>query len=177
MVGRDIDHTVDIMLEEAFHGTTRTLVREDGERITAKIPRGARTGTKIRLRGKGSSGPAGPGDLMIHIRVRPHSLFKRDGDNLRLDLDVDLFTAVLGGKANVGTLSGALALTIPAGTQGGQTIRLKGKGMPRLREKDQHGDLFVRVRIRVPKQLSQEERALFEQLRALHQAGGESASG
>lgn len=167
MSGHDINQKVIISLEEAFHGTTRTLVREDGERYTAKIPRGAKTGTKIRLRGKGGQGQGGAGDLILQIEVKEHPRYSREEDNLRVTMPVDFLTAVLGGKVALETLTGTGNLTIPAGTQGGQTIRLKGKGMPNVKNKNKVGDLLVTVQIVVPKQLSETEKQLYEQLAAL----------
>lgn len=167
MSGHDINQKVIISLEEAFHGTSRTLVREDGERYTAKIPRGAKTGTKIRLRGKGGQGHGGAGDLILHIEVKDHPRYIREDDNLRVTMPVDFLTAVLGGKVALETLTGTGNLTIPAGTQGGQTIRLKGKGMPNVKNKNKVGDLLVTIQIVVPKQLSETEKQLYEQLAAL----------
>lgn len=164
--GRDVEHTVSITLDEAYHGTSRTL-SQDGNRFTAKIPAGAKNGTKIRLRGKGGSGSAAGGDLYLVVRVEPHPTFKRDGPTLRVDVDVDVVTAVLGGKVPVPTLTGPVSLTIPAGTQGGQTIRLRGRGMPHLRDEALMGDLLATVRIRVPKELNEEQRALYEKLAQL----------
>lgn len=165
--GQDIEYRVDLSLEEAFHGTTRTLSMDGGEQFTAKIPRGAKTGTKIRLRGKGTPGPGGSGDLFLVVRVKPHPTFKREGNNLRVKVPVDVLTAVLGGKVVVPTLTGPVKLTVPAGTQGGRTFRLKGKGMPYLRDGDRHGDLLATVEISVPKKLSPEEQRLYEQLEQL----------
>ena len=162
--GPDIEHQVDITLEEAYQGTARRVERENGEQFTAKIPKGAKNGTKVRLRGKGAMGPAGPGDLYLVVRVRIHDRFSRNGDNLEVTVPVDVTTAVLGGKVEVPTLSGRLKLTIPAGTQGGKKFRLTGKGMPRLREKDQFGDLHAKIQIQVPATLSEQERQLYEQL-------------
>lgn len=159
----DSEQTVEISLEEAYHGTLRTLVRDDGERLQAKIPAGANNGVKVRLRGKGNQG----GDLYLIIQVAPHPIYTRDGDDLMTSIPVDVLTAVLGGQATVPTLSGTVNLKITPGTQGGQKIRLRGRGMPRLRHKDQFGDLFVEVRIRVPENLSPAERHLYEQLAAL----------
>jgi curved DNA-binding protein len=163
-MSRDIEQTVEITLEEAYHGTTRTLVREDGERLSAKIPPGAKTGTKVRLKGKGSAGPGGFGDLYLKIKVARSSEFERHGNNLNVKVSLDVVTAVLGGKVSVSTLSGPVKLTIPAGTQGGRTFRLTGKGMPHLRNSDKHGDLMATVRIRVPEHLTEEERRLYEDL-------------
>lgn len=167
ITGQDIEYKVDITLEEAYHGTTRTLTRDGSEQLTAKIPRGAKTGTKVRLRGKGDSGPGGPGDIYLLIRVLPHDTFKRDGNNLKVDLPVDVVDAVLGSKVTVPTLTGPVKLTIPPKTQGGRTFRLKAKGMPKLRNKGEYGDLLATVRIRVPEELSEEEQRLYEQLAKL----------
>jgi curved DNA-binding protein len=163
---RNVEHTVNITLEEAYQGTTRTLNYEGGERFTAKIPAGSKTGTKVRLRGKGSGGS---GDLYLVVQVDPHPQFKRDGDNLLVTVDVDVLVAVLGGKVTVPTLTNPVTLTIPASTQGGRTFRLKGKGMPHLRDNQQYGDLLAQINIRVPETLSPEERQLYEQLAALAQ--------
>ena len=158
---------VDITFEEAYHGTTRTFATESGEQFTAKIPKGAKSGTKIRLRGKGGHGPAGRGDLFLVVKVIPDQTFERDGDKLLVNVSVDVVTSVLGGKVSVPTMSGPVKLTIPPGTQGGQTFRLTGRGMPSLRSKDEFGDLNVMVRINIPKELSEEERHLYEQLAEL----------
>jgi curved DNA-binding protein len=163
-VNLDMEHRVNITLEEAYHGTSRTLSKENGETFTAKIPPGAKTGTKIRLRGKGLQGPSSTGDLYLIIRVEPHDTFKRDGEKVKVTVPIDVITAVLGGKVNVPTLAGSVKLTIPSGTQGGRTFRLKGKGMPALQNREQFGDLFATIQIRVPDQLSEEEQNLYEQL-------------
>lgn len=165
--GQDIEHQVQVTLEEAYHGTTRSLAREDGDRFTAKIPKGAKNGTKIRLRGKGSPGPGGPGDLFLVVRVLPHHTFRRDGNNLNVTVPVDVTTAVLGGKVTVPTLTGPVRLTIPPGTQGGQTFRLQGKGMPYLRDNNKIGDLHATVQIKVPESLTEEERDLYLELQTL----------
>jgi curved DNA-binding protein len=171
--GRDIEQRIEITLEEAYRGTERTLIQSDGSQIKAKIPPGAKTGSKVRLRGKGQPGVSGSGDLFLLIRVIPHGTFKRDGDNLTVNVPVEVTTAVLGGKATVPTLDGPVKLTIPAGTQGGRTFRLSGKGMPDLRRKGKYGDLLAKIRIRVPANLSDEERRLYEQLATLHKSGDE----
>ena len=167
--GQDFEHIVEITLEEAYHGTSRQLQRQDGDSFTAKIPRGAKTGTKVRLRGKGGTGPAGPGNLYLVIQVGKHSQFQRNGSNLNISIPIDDVTAALGGKIEVPTMTGPVKLTVPAGTQGGRTFRLKGKGMPKLREKDQYGDLLVSVKIRIPESLSAEERELYEELGRLRE--------
>lgn len=160
---RDAEQEIEIALEEAFHGAQRTLVNADGERFTVQIPRGADTGTKVRLRGQGPRG----GDLYLLVKVSPHAVYTRDGDNLRAPIQVDVLTAVLGGDVPVETLHGSVRLKIMPGTQGGRWLRLRGRGMPHLRQPDQFGDLLVQVHIRVPIDLSDEERRLYERLAAL----------
>ncbi|MCA9933405.1 MAG: J domain-containing protein [Ardenticatenaceae bacterium] len=164
----DIEQSVTITLEEAYQGTRRTF-SQNGEQFTARIPAGAQSGTKVRLRGKGYADQGRMGDLFLVIDVMPHKLFAREGDNLLVTVDVDVLTAVLGGKVTVPTLDGNVKLTIPPGTQGGQTFRLSGKGMPRLRDKEQYGDLLATMRIRIPTILSDAERTLYTQLANLTQ--------
>lgn len=153
-----------ISLQESYSGSSRRI-SIDGRQIEVKIPRGARTGTKVRVAGVG---PAGPdrvrSDLYLLIEVAPDPRFKRTGNNLKTDIEVDLYTAVLGGELPVATLSGDVLLNIPPGTQPGQTFRLSGKGMPYLRSIAKFGDLFVKAKVRIPKQLSSEEMRLFKEL-------------
>ena len=166
--GQDMEASIDISLEEAFHGTTRTLER-DGRRIRVKIPPGARSGSRVKVAGRGtpSYGTAPPGDLHLNITVNPHPIFGREKDNLRCDVDMDVCTAVLGGQVRVPTLNGDVSLKIPAGTSSGKTFRLRGKGMPNPRKPKQPGDLLATVQIKVPKSLSSHERELFEELAQL----------
>jgi curved DNA-binding protein len=168
--GQKMEASAEITLEEAFHGTTRVLER-NGQRIRVKIPPGARTGSKVRVAGKGSAAHRGgqPGDLYLHITVKPHPVFKREGDNLRCDVDVDMYTAVLGGQVRVATLGSQVSLRIPAGTNSGKTFRLRGKGMPNPGNPQQHGDLLATVQIHVPQRLSSRERELFEELAHLRE--------
>ena len=165
MKGRDVEHEVSITLEEAYSGTTRILNRP-GERLTVRIPPGAKTGTKVRLSGKGESSPRGgqPGDVYLKVKVEDHEEYERKGDDVYRDVKVDLYTAVLGGVMDVPTLGGNVKLKVGAGTQSGQRIRLSGRGMPNLRNPQNHGDLYVRVLVQVPRNLSGKERAMFQQL-------------
>jgi len=167
--GRDVEQPIQITLEEAFHGGTRRLRREDGTTIEVRIPRGIDTGKRIRVRGEGAPGVAGGerGDLYLRVEVLPHPVFERRGDDLYVKVPVDLYTAVLGGEVEVPTLTGKVMLRIPPGTQNGKIFRLRGQGMPRLRKPDERGDLFAEVVVRIPTDLGAEERRLFEQLRAL----------
>lgn len=165
--GRDQEHTIEISLEEAFHGTTRSLEWEDGRRIEAKIPRGVKTGSRVRLGGQGSTGGGGAqaGDLYLRIKVRPHKRFQREGDDLKSTLPVDLYTAVLGGKVPVSSLDRTVNLTIPPETENGKQFRLRGLGMPNLRNPDNRGDLYAVVSVEIPQDLSEEEKRLFRQLK------------
>ncbi len=166
--GRDIEHPVEITLEEAFSGASRVL-QLDGQRIEVKIPRGVKTGSRVRVAGKGEPGrnSGKPGDLYLKIHVLPHPQFQREGDNLRLKLPVDLYTLILGGEVQVPTLDRPVILNIPPETDNGKVFRLRGKGMPNLKKPDQRGDLFVEVIAKLPKNLSEKEKELFRQLRTL----------
>jgi curved DNA-binding protein len=170
MRGRDSEQEVEITLEEAFTGTTRILQR-DGQRLEVKIPAGARTGTKVRLAGQGATGFSGgpAGDLYLVVKVLPHETFERDGDDLRCELPVDLYMAVLGGEAAVHTLGSDVRLKIPPETQSGRVIRLAGQGMPKLRDPQARGDLKVQVRVMLPQRLTARERELFQELAKLRQ--------
>lgn len=164
---QDVEVAVELTLEEAFHGATRVLER-GGRRIRVKIPPGARTGSRVRVEGKGNpSYDRRPGDLYLKVTVKSHPTFKRDGDDLSCDVEVDLYTAVLGGEVHVPTLQGDVALRIPAGTQGGQTFRLRGKGMPSPSDRQRRGNLMATVHIETPVDLSDHERELFEELSGL----------
>ena len=155
-----------ITLEEAYRGTTR-VIHLDGRRIEVKIPPGARTGTKVRIPGHGEAGAAGAGDLYLVVQVAPDRRFERRGDDLYTEVEVDLYTAVLGGEVRVETPAGPVMLTLPPGSQPGQTFRLSGRGMPHLRNPSQHGDLYVRLKVRLPRDLNERERELFEELARL----------
>jgi curved DNA-binding protein len=168
--GRDNEQSVQISLEDAFHGTTCDLQWEGGRRIQAKIPPGVRTGSRVRLSGQGESSFQGrpAGDLYLKISVKPHPTFKRDGDDLRVTLLVDLYIALLGGKVNVPTLERPVELTIPPETSNGKVFRLRGLGMPKLSTPKQRGNLYATIQVQLPKNLSQEEVHLFKKLQDLH---------
>ncbi len=167
--GQDIEHAVQITLEEAFHGTGRTFQHPDGSRFEVKIPAGVKEGARIRYAGKGGPGanPAEAGSLYLKVQIQPHSRFTRRGDDLETNLPVDLYTAILGGEVEVPTLEKPVRLKIPAHTQNGQSIRLRGLGMPHLNKTGQRGDLFVKIDVQLPANLNAEEKRLFEQLRSL----------
>ena len=170
MRGRDAEHPVEITLEEAFQGTQRIL-SIDSRRIEVKIPAGVRTGSRVRVAGEGGPGmnTAPPGDLFLVVQVLPHPVFERDGDDLQCEAPVSLTTAILGGEVTVPTLTGKASLRIPAGTQPGQAFRLRGQGMPHLRDPQKRGNLLVKAQVRLPKQLSEQERELFQKLAELEQ--------
>ena len=164
--GRDIEQEVTISLREAYEGTQR-IVSKGGRDITVQIPKGAASGTKVRLAGEGNPGINGgsAGHLYLVVNVSDDAQFERQGDDLNVDVKVDAFTAMLGGEVEIPTLNRPLRLKIRAGTQSGQRLRLSGKGMPKLRGGDAAGDLFARVVISVPKALDTEQRELAEKLR------------
>lgn len=167
--GRDTEVSIEITLEEALNGTSRVLER-NGRRIRVEIPPGVQTGSMVRIAGQGTPGYSGAtGDLYLNITVKPHPDFERDGDDLHCNVGVDLYTAVLGGHVRVPTPDGGVSLRIPPGTQGGQTFRLRGKGMPNPRTPRKQGHLMVTVQIRTPRNLTARERELFEDLASLRE--------
>lgn len=201
--GEDLEVTVDVSFDEAFHGATRTFEIQAGETcptcggtgfargatcptcdgtgvvprtktIEVRIPAGVATGSRIRVAGQGGPGVAGgpPGDVYLVVTVRPDPRFEREGDNLRTEVEIPLYTALLGGETVVPTPTGRVALTIPAETQSGRVFRLRGQGMPQLKgPKGQRGDLFARARVVLPTDLTERERSLFEQLRQMRSGG------
>jgi curved DNA-binding protein len=156
--GRDIEYEVDFSLEEAYHGAER-LLEIDGHRIQAVIPPGVRTGSRVRLSGQGepghNHGPAG--DLYLLVHILSNETFEREGDDLHIDIPVDIFTAIAGGETRVPTLDRPLLLKIPPCTDAGRSFRLRGKGMPHLGDPKKHGDLFALVRLVLPETLSDKE--------------------
>ncbi len=196
--GDDLQQDVEITLEEAYHGGERAFrVQEPvtcpacrgagvvngrpcgtchGARmvmqektLTVKIPRGAKEGGKLRLPGKGAPGQFGgqPGDLFLVMRIAPHPRFERKGDDLYTDVSVTFPQAALGAEVTVQTMDGAVATTLPGGTSSGQSLRLRGKGMPK--PDGTAGDLYARVKVMVPKQLSARERELIEELQKIQE--------
>jgi curved DNA-binding protein len=165
--GQDYEQELEISLREAYQGTARIL-QKNGRRLEVKIPPGVRDGTRIRMAAEGGPGQAGAesGDLYLRVRTLPDPQFEREGDDLHVTVPVDLYTAVLGGEVRAPTLSGAVMLRIPAGTQNGRVFRLQGQGMPRLRQPEDHGDLYAQVQVQLPDALSERQKELFEELRS-----------
>jgi len=166
--GEDLNAEAALSLEEAYRGSTR-LITLDGQTIRITIKPGIADGQDLRIPGKGAPGMnGGPnGDLFLTIRIIPHHEFERKGNDLHRDLQVDLYTAVLGGKTQVKTLKGAVKVNIPKGTQNGTELRLKGLGMPVYGKKDEFGNLIVKIVVQVPQNLSDAENELFKKLTAL----------
>ena len=149
---------LEITLDEAYNGTTRVF-ESDGRQKQVRIPAGVRTGSKVRVAGAGPNGL----DLYLIVDVKEDSRFERRGNDLHTTATVDVFTATLGGEADVETLSGKIKLNIPAGTQPEQVFRLAGRGMPSVKNKDEKGDLYVRLKVQIPKYLSAKQRELLEE--------------
>jgi curved DNA-binding protein len=173
--GHDLEHEIELSLEDALRGTTRKLaLHHDGQArtIEVRIPAGVGEGSRVRVAGEGGAGTAGApsGDLYLRIHMRPHPQFERRGRDLHTRVPVPVTTAVLGGEADVPTLAGGhLRLKVPTGTQNGQVFRLKGQGMPAVGKPDDRGDLFAAVDVQVPRQLTPEQRKHYEALAKLEE--------
>jgi DnaJ-class molecular chaperone len=175
--GRDLEQELELPLEDTYSGTTRRFsIKHDGHARTVdvRIPAGVGEGSRVRVAGEGEQGThdGQSGDLYLRIRQTPHSRFERKGRDLYTRVQVPLTTAVLGGEAEVPTLSGkSLRLKIPPTTQMGQTFRLKGHGMPVTGKPDEHGDLYATVDIQLPRELTPDQRKHFEELQKLEKGG------
>ena len=169
--GRDVEHEIELSLEEAYNGAMRRVsLSHDGAQartVDVRIPAGVGDGSRVRVTGEGEHGAGGgtSGDLYLRIMLIPHPVFERKGRDLYVKVPVQVPTAVLGGEAEVQTISGKPArLKIPPLTQNGQVFRLKGYGMPAVGKATEMGDLYARVEVQLPTQLSIEERAHYEAL-------------
>ncbi|GAA4427492.1 J domain-containing protein [Pontibacter saemangeumensis] len=169
--GQDYQAELELTLQEAYSGTSR-LINLHNQQLRISTKPGVADGQQLRIKGKGGQATGGgtSGDLYINVRVLPDPRFERRGDDLYTSLPVNMYTAILGGHAQVNTLSGQVKLTIPAGTQPGKSLRLRGKGMPVYGKADQFGDLYVKIEVSLPTHLSAEERQLLEKLRDIRQA-------
>ena len=168
--GRDVEAMLDLPLEDALSGGRRRLTLADGQSIEVNIPAGVREGQRIRLASRGAPGREGgpPGDLYLLVRFRPHPRFHRQGDDdLQVDLQVAPWEAALGATVPVPTLTGTAQVRVPAGSSSGRRLRLRGRGLPR--RGGEHGNLYATVQIAVPRELSDEERELFEKLGEISQ--------
>ncbi len=167
VTGQDLLASLTISLPDAAKGTRARVHLPTGKDVEVKIPAGIASGQQIRLKGQGWPSAGGsPGDALITVTVAAHPLFRPDGHDLRLELPVTLYEAVLGGKVRVPTLDGAVELAIPAGTSSGRTFRLKGKGLKRKEAgKAVTGDLLATVRIMLPEKADDELKELMQKLR------------
>jgi curved DNA-binding protein len=166
--GQSLEYPVEVTLEEAFHGTKRVL-QMDSRRIEVVIPPGVDSGSRVRMSGQGEPGLGGgqAGDLYLRISVLPHRTLRREGDDLSCEIPVSLYAAILGGEVAVPTLKGEVMLKIPPETQSGRRFRLKGLGMPRLKNPKALGDLYAEVKVVLPQKLSSKEKELFAELASM----------
>ncbi len=166
--GSDYYAELEINLEEAYLGTTRIL-NVNGKKLRATIKPGAYTGLELKIKGKGEPGQNGgaAGDLYVKIRIKPNSHYEIVGQDITLKANVDLYTAVLGGKIEINTPAGRFSLTVPKGSQNNSMLRLKGKGMPPYGKQGAAGDLFIHLNVVIPRHLSENEVELFKQLKEL----------
>lgn len=162
--GQDVETETALTLEEAHTGVTRKVLLQDGRALDVKIPAGVRDGSVIRLAAQGEPGPAGRGhgDLYIRVRLERHPRFTVSGDDITIQLPVTPWEAALGAKIQVPTLDGSAEMTVPAGAQSGQRLRMRGLGLNRRR--GGRGDQYVQLSIVVPPKPTEKERALFEEL-------------
>ncbi|MES3030025.1 MAG: J domain-containing protein [Pseudomonadota bacterium] len=161
--GADVRAKLEIDLEDTIHGAKKRIAFSDGRTIDVSIPKGAEEGQTLRLKGQGSPGRSGPGDAFIELVVRPHAIFRREGEALVMDLPVSIPDAVLGGKIEARTPDGAVTLTVPKGANSGQSLRLKGRGLSDPRGK--RGDLLARIVLMLPEKLDAELEAFAERWR------------
>lgn len=171
--GRDVEHEIELDLEDALHGTVQRLgINQNGEHksVEVRIPPGVSDNSRVRVSGEGErgSGAAASGDLYLRVRLRPHPRFERKGRDLFIKVSVPVTTAVLGGEVDVPTLAGKpLRLKIPTATQNGQVFRLRAHGLPTTNKDGLPGDLYATVDVAVPRTLSDDERQHYEALSLL----------
>ncbi|MET0557282.1 MAG: DnaJ C-terminal domain-containing protein [Solirubrobacterales bacterium] len=167
MRGSDQEATIEVTLEEAARGGKQKISLADGRDFEVRIPPGVRDGQKIRLAGQGGEGASGgpAGDLYLRVRTKPHRRFRREGDDLVVEVPVAPWEAALGATVPVPTLNGSAKVKVPSGSSSGRRLRLRGEGMPG--PGGRKGDLYASVRIVVPKVLEKRERELFEELAAV----------
>jgi DnaJ-class molecular chaperone len=167
--GRDIEHEVELTLEEAYHGAMRRISIKQGghaRSVDVRIPAGVKDGSRVRAAGEGESGSNGgmSGDLYLRVRLKPHPVFERRGNDLHVKVAVPVTAAVLGGEAQVPTISGSVRLKIPETTQAGQVFRLKGHGMPAVGKPEERGDLYATIDVQLPRSLTKDQRQHYEAL-------------
>ena len=167
--GQDLRANMEISMADAYDGADKTVSLHD-QRLRIKIKPGIQDGQTLRIKGKGNPGPGGQaGDLLLTVYIKDQPGYTRDGNNLYVNLPVDLYKATLGGHVHFNVFGHQLKARIPAGTQGGSNLRLKGKGFPEYGNPYQRGDLYLKIHIQIPKNLSKKEREYFETLAELRQ--------
>jgi curved DNA-binding protein len=168
--GANYEAELQILLADSFHGVKRILELEN-QQVAVNLKRGIRDGQKIRLPEKGGRSQQGGknGDLFITIRLVRDPFIERNGDDLNVTLNVDLYSALLGGKVNLKTFHGTKSIAIKEGTENGSTLRLRGLGMPKYENPSEFGDLYAKINIILPKKLTEQEKALFKQLAEMRQ--------
>jgi DnaJ-class molecular chaperone len=178
--GRDVEHEIDLTLQDAYDGTTQRLsLTHEGQARTVdvRIPAGVNGGSRVRVSGEGEHGVGGgsAGDLFLRVRLQPHPEFERKGRDLHVTVALPVATAVLGGEADVRSLTGKpVRLRVPPLTQNGQVFRLKGYGMPTVGHPTEKGDLYARVDVELPTTISDEEREHYEALGRLRTNGAKT---
>jgi len=169
--GKDLEYQIEIDFNTAIKGGVRdiTISRQklnnvNTEKLSVKIPPGVSTGSRIRVQGKGeSSGRGDQGDLFLRIKVKPHPIFKRRGDDIHLELPITFYEAALGKQVDIPTIDGTANLSIPSGVQSGAKLRLKGKGVPNIKSK-KRGDQYVVVKVVMPDNIKDSDKKIFEEL-------------
>jgi curved DNA-binding protein len=168
--GRDVESEAELTLEEAYHGAMRRISITFGghaRTVDVRIPAGVKDGSRVRASGEGESGSGGAaaGDLFLRVHIKPHPVFERKGDDLYVKVPIPVTTAVLGGEAQVPTITGSVRLKVPETTQPGQIFRLKGHGMPVVGKGEAKGDLYANADVQLPRSLTPDHRRLWEQIR------------
>jgi DnaJ-class molecular chaperone len=168
MRGSDAQYRLEIDFLESVNGTKKRITLPDGGTLDVTIPEGVQAGQVMRLKGKGSPGVGGAeaGDALVEILVRPHPIFKREGDDILVEVPIGFDEAVLGGKVEVPTITGNVFATVPPGSNTGKTLRLKGRGIKRKGGK--HGDELVKLVVMMPDRIDEDLKAFAEQWRAKH---------
>lgn len=168
---RDIEYQLEVDFDTAIKGGVRDISisrqREGGaadmEQLTVKIPAGVDNGSRIRIKGKGEASGGGQGDLYLRIKVRPHPIFRRKGDDIYLEVPVSIYESALGKKIDVPTIDGPAEMTLPSGVQNGAKLRLKGKGVTNLKTKAR-GDQYIEIKLVMPDKITEDEKKKFEEL-------------
>ena len=166
--GEDVQVNLEISLDDAYNGVTKKVI-VDAQTIEIKLKPGIETGQVLKIPKKGKAGRFGGnnGDLLITVYVHPHNYFERTGNDLKVNLSIDIYTAILGGSTRLTTFAGTIAVNIPALSQQGKVLMLKGLGMPKYTSTSSRGDLYVTLNVQMPTSLTDKERKLFQDLKKL----------